>query len=104
MDISVNADFEYRSLLSAIMAEDGEIYLEETNSKRECYQIEGLSKDQLVEILDNEGNAQFIVESLTGGKEPPFMIGTKLARMKVWAALTGKTLGGILKRELSSRE
>ena len=55
-------------------------------------------------ILDNEGNAQFIVESLTGGKEPPFMIGTKLARMKVWAALTGKTLGGILKRELSSRE
>lgn len=55
LDISVNADFEYRSLLSAIMAEDGEIYLEETNSKRECYQIEGLSKDQLVEILDNEG-------------------------------------------------
>lgn len=54
-------------------------------------------------ISDVEGNVLFIVEELTGGKEPPIGIGTKLARMKVWATFTGKTLGNILKSELSNK-
>ena len=53
-------------------------------------------------IIDSNGNTRFVVERLTGGKEPAFMIGTKLARMKIWATLTGKALGDILKKELSN--
>lgn len=51
-------------------------------------------------IIDKDGNVLFTLEKLTGGKEPAFMIGTKLARMKIWATLTGKALGDILKKEL----
>ncbi len=53
-------------------------------------------------IIDKDGNVLFTLEKLTGGKEPAFMIGTKLARMKIWATLTGKALGDILKIELSN--
>ena len=42
-------------------------------------------------------------KEVTGGKEPPFMIGTKLARMKIWATVTGKKLGSILKSELPNK-
>ena len=54
--------------------------------------------------IGNYANTSYIIMIKINTITPPFMIGTKLARMKVWAALTGKTLGGILKRELSSRE
>lgn len=54
-------------------------------------------------VVDGENNTLLEIEKLTGGKEPPFMIGTKLARMKIWATLTGKTLGSILREELSNK-
>ena len=56
-----------------------------------------------VDILDEGENVLFHLDHLTGGKEPSFGIGTKLARMKVWATLTGKNLGKILKKELSKK-
>ena len=55
------------------------------------------------DIIDSSGNVYFTVEELTGGKEPLFMIGTKLARMKIWATVTGKKLGSILKSELPNK-
>ena len=55
------------------------------------------------DVVDNSGNVCFTVEEVTGGKEPPFMIGTKLSRMKIWATVTGKKLGSILKSELSDK-
>ena len=54
-----------------------------------------------VDILDEVNKVVFHLDYLTGGSEPTFSIGTKLARMKVWATLTGKSLGSILKSELS---
>lgn len=56
-----------------------------------------------VDILDENKKVVFHLDYLTGGKEPSFSIGTKLARMKVWATLTGKSLGSILKSELSKK-
>lgn len=53
-------------------------------------------------ISDLEGNVLFTVEEVTGGKEPAIGIGTKLSRMKVWATLTGKRFGNILKSELTN--
>ena len=55
------------------------------------------------DIIDDGGNVYFTVKEVTGGKEPPFMIGTKLARMKIWATVTGKKLGSILKSELPNK-
>ena len=50
-------------------------------------------------IVDNEGKSIFEAKQVNGGKEPPFLPGTKLAKMKAWAALTGRALGGIIKSE-----
>ena len=55
-----------------------------------------------VDIVDEKNEVVFHLDSLTGGSEPAIGIGTKLARMKVWATLTGKKLGSILKNEFSS--
>ena len=55
------------------------------------------------DIIDDGGNVYFTVKEVTGGKEPPFMIGTKLARMKIWATVTGNKLGSILKSELPNK-
>ena len=55
-------------------------------------------------IRDNDGNVLFTVEKLTGGKEPPLMIGTKLARIKIWATLTGKKFGSIFKSEINTNK
>ena len=45
------------------------------------------------------GVKYFSVKQVNGGKEPPFSPGTKLAKMKVWASLTGKSLGSIIRSE-----
>lgn len=50
-------------------------------------------------IADPEGTEIFHVKNVNGGKEPPFLPGTKLAKIKVWANLTGRSLGGIIKSE-----
>ena len=50
-----------------------------------------------VDVIDQQGQVVFHIDHLTGGKEPSFFIGTKLARIKIWAALTGKNFGSILK-------
>ena len=50
-------------------------------------------------IVDSEGNTCFIVKQVNGGTEPPLLPGTKLAKMKMWALLTGRSLGGILRSE-----
>lgn len=50
-------------------------------------------------VADKQGNILFEVKQLTGGKEPPFSPGTKLAKMKVWATLTGRALGSIIRSE-----
>lgn len=52
--IAKNADFSYTSLLRSIMGEDGEIYFESEIGDDECYSIDGLEKEKLVEILDEE--------------------------------------------------
>lgn len=54
-------------------------------------------------IVDKDSNCRFKVEKLSGGKEPTFTPGTKLARMKFWATLTGKKLGNILKSEFTNK-
>ena len=51
------------------------------------------------EITDTTGVKYFSVKQVNGGKEPPFSPGTKLAKMKVWASLTGKSLGSIIRSE-----
>ena len=53
-----------------------------------------------VDIVDKHNQVLFHIDHLTGGKEPSFSVGTKLARIKIWATLTGKKLGSILKKEL----
>lgn len=50
-------------------------------------------------IVDKKGNKIFEVTKVNGGKEPRFSPGTKLAKMKVWAGLTGRSLGGIIRAE-----
>ena len=50
-------------------------------------------------LTDSKGTVLFSVEDLTGGNEPTFSPGTKLAKMKVWSALVGRKLGSILKKE-----
>lgn len=52
-----------------------------------------------VSLSDTEGTELFHVKNVNGGKEPPFLPGTKLAKIKVWANLTGRSLGNILKSE-----
>lgn len=56
-----------------------------------------------VDIIDENDKVVFHLDYLTGGKEPSIGIGTKLARMKLWATLTGKALGSILKKEFSQK-
>lgn len=51
------------------------------------------------EIVDSKGNSYFVVKQVNGGKEPPISPGTKLAKMKVWATLTGRSLGSIIRSE-----
>ena len=52
-----------------------------------------------VTITDDNGQILFAVKNVNGGAEPPFLPGTKLAKIKIWASLTGRSLGGILKSE-----
>lgn len=49
-------------------------------------------------IVDAAGQVLFSVKNISGGKEPPFLPGTKLAKMKVWAVIAGRALGGVIKR------
>jgi len=46
---------------------------------------------------DSEGKVLFRVTNVNGGKEPPFLPGTKLAKIKVWANLCGRNLGDIIR-------
>ena len=50
-------------------------------------------------IVDNAGKSIFEAKQVNGGQEPPFLPGTKLAKMKIWSTLTGRALGGIIKSE-----
>ena len=49
------------------------------------------------EVTDQAGRTLFAVKQVTGGVEPPFSPGTKLAKMKFWSLLTGRSLGGIIR-------
>jgi len=57
-----------------------------------------------VDIVDQQNKNRFHIDQLTGGKEPSISVGTKLARIKIWAALTGKKFGRMLKSALSNKE
>lgn len=50
-------------------------------------------------LISSDGKELFNVKNISGGKEPPFLPGTKLAKIKVWANLTGRNLGGVIKSE-----
>ncbi len=50
-------------------------------------------------IYDKSGAILLGLKNVSGGSEPPFLPGTKLAKIKIWATLTGRSLGGILKTE-----
>ena len=50
-------------------------------------------------IVDKGGTVIFNVNNVNGGSEPPILPGSKLARIKTWAYLTGRSVGGILKSE-----
>ena len=50
-------------------------------------------------IVDKSGTVIFSVNDVNGGSEPPILPGTKLARIKAWSYLTGRSLSGILKSE-----
>lgn len=50
-------------------------------------------------IVDRAGKSIFDAKQVNGGNEPPFLPGTKLAKMKIWSTLTGRALGGIIKSE-----
>lgn len=50
-------------------------------------------------LINSDGKELFHVKNISGGKEPPFLPGTKLAKIKVWANLTGRNLGSIMKSE-----
>ena len=50
-------------------------------------------------LTNKEGEKLFHVKNVNGGSEPPILPGTKLAKIKIWATLTGRALGGILNSE-----
>lgn len=50
-------------------------------------------------IIDKDGTVVFSVKDVNGGSEPPILPGTKLAKIKAWAFLTGRSLGSIIKTE-----
>lgn len=50
-------------------------------------------------VVDASGNELFGVTKINGGKEPLFLPGSKLAKMKVWALIVGRSLGGAIKKE-----
>lgn len=50
-------------------------------------------------IVDMNGTVIFSVNNVNGGSEPPILPGSKLARIKSWAYLTGRSLSSILKSE-----
>ncbi len=52
-----------------------------------------------VVITDKNGSVLFSAKNVNGGAEPPLLPGTKLAKIKAWAFLTGRSLGGIMKSE-----
>lgn len=54
-------------------------------------------------ITNKEGKVLFSVKNVNGGAEPPLLPGTKLAKMKIWAQITGRVLGGIIKSEYLSQ-
>ena len=54
------------------------------------------------ELKDSQGAVLFRVKEVSGGKDPVFLPGTKLAKIKLWSNLTGKCLGSILKQEYLS--
>ena len=54
-------------------------------------------------VIDKDGNSYFAAEQVNGGKEPPISPGSKLAKIKVWAMLTGRSLGGIIRSEYLSQ-
>jgi hypothetical protein len=51
-------------------------------------------------MTDKSGQEFFKVENLKGTSDSFFTPGTKLARIKFWAALTGGALGTIMKDRL----
>lgn len=53
------------------------------------------------QVVDNSGVVRLQIEELSGGKEPLFMPGSKLAKIKFWSMLTGERLGKILSKEFS---
>ena len=52
-----------------------------------------------VAITDKDGTILFSAKNVNGGAEPPLLPGTKLAKIKAWAFLAGRSLGGIMKSE-----
>lgn len=50
-------------------------------------------------ITDKDGTVLFSVNNVNGGSEPPILPGSKLARIKTWAFLTGRSLGNNMKSE-----
>lgn len=50
-------------------------------------------------VVNKDGNLFFAAEQVNGGKEPPISPGSKLAKIKVWAMLTGRSLGSIIRSE-----
>lgn len=53
-----------------------------------------------VTMASRQGAPYFRVEDLKGSSDSFFTPGTKLARIKVWSALTGRALGRLMKDRL----
>ena len=51
-------------------------------------------------LTDNSGKMFFAVEDLKGSSDSFFTPGTKLARIKIWATLTGTALGSLIKNRM----
>ena len=51
-------------------------------------------------LINKQGTVFFNVENLKGNSDSFFTPGTKLARIKIWAALTGGALGKMMKSRL----
>ena len=51
-------------------------------------------------LKNKQGTVFFNVENLKGNSDSFFTPGTKLARIKIWAALTGGALGKMMKSRL----
>lgn len=51
-------------------------------------------------LTDKSGKVFFLVEDLKGSSDSFFTPGTKLARIKIWAALTGTALGSLIKNRM----